>query len=314
MSIFQQIGKDVTGSNNITQAMTDAGLDWNVSKRQIFVQGNADMCTTNKWYANTRDDNDQILGIVGPDYQVIQNSELAYMAERVCGGNVKVETCGLLHGGERVWIQLASNPFDVGPNKDEVQPKFLLTNGHTGMHPLAALPTTTRVICENTLNMALNVGRKTNMMITLKHTGGINARIESLITAIEDFKFRTNDFQIKANFIAGKSVTTEFVQKFWTQVYVDMFGNIHNEPTTEEHKEDNEQAKSVMIKWANTFDLEQKVSGANLWTAMNAVTYWLDHDQLYRGKNKAENRFVDVLFGQRAKEKVNIMEYALSVA
>jgi phage/plasmid-like protein (TIGR03299 family) len=314
MSIFQQVGKNVTDSNNITQAMTNAGLNWDVTKRQIYVQGSTDMCTTNKWFANTRDDNDQILGIVGPDYQIIQNSELAYMAERVCGSDVKVETCGMLHGGQRVWIQLDGNPFDVGPKQDVVKPKFLLTNGHTGLHPLAALPTTERVICENTLNMAITKGRRNNMMITLKHTGSISTRIESLIHAIEDFKYRTLDFQTKANYIAGKNVTTEFVQNFWTQIYVDMFGNIHNDPTTEEHKSDNDQAKSTLIKWSNRFDLESKESGTNLWTAMNAVTYWLDHNQIYRGNNKSENRFVDVLFGQRAKEKVDIMEYALSVA
>lgn len=73
MSIFQQVGKDVTDADNITQAMIKTGLNWDVSKRQIFIQGSTDMSTTTKWFANTRDDNDQILGIVGPDYQIIQN-------------------------------------------------------------------------------------------------------------------------------------------------------------------------------------------------------------------------------------------------
>ena len=68
-----------------------------------------------------------------------------------------------------------------------------------------------------------------------------------------------------------------------------------------------------MIKWSNTFDLETPLSGSNLWTAMNAVTYWIDHNQIYRGNNKAENRFVDVLFGTGAKEKVAVMDRALSM-
>jgi phage/plasmid-like protein (TIGR03299 family) len=313
MSIFTQVGSDVTQTSSLNEAMQQADLNWTVSKRPIYVPTQTEYATTNKWFANTRDDVDHILGIVGPDYQIIQNSELAYMASRVCGTDVKVETCGSIQGGQRVWLQLSSNPFAVGPKKDEVQPKFLLTNGHTGMHPLAALPTTVRVICENTLNMALNTGRKNNMMITLKHTGNIQDRLESLINAIHEFKDRTQNFQEKAEVLANKSVSTEFVQNFWTNVYMDMFGNIHNNPTTEQQNEDNKDARSTMIKWSNTFDLETPVSGSNLWTAMNAVTYWIDHNQIYRGNNKAENRFVDVLFGTGAKEKVAVMDRALSM-
>ena len=237
MSIFTQVGSDVTQTSSLDEAMQQADLNWTVSKRPIYVPTQTEYATTNKWFANTRDDLDHILGIVGPDYQIIQNSELAYMASRVCGADVKVETCGSIQGGQRVWLQLSSNPFAVGPKKDEVQPKFLLTNGHTGMHPLAALPTTVRVICENTLNMALNTGRKNNMMITLKHTGNIQDRLESLINAIHEFKDRTQNFQEKAEVLANKSVSTEFVQNFWTNVYMDMFGNIHSNPTTERRQQ-----------------------------------------------------------------------------
>lgn len=315
MSIFNTNGISVNGMS-ISEAMGHSNLNWTVSKRPIFVlsERTQDWHGTSKFFATTRDDNDNILGIVGPDYQIIQNHELAYLAERVSGSDVKVETCGSIQGGQRVWIQLNANPFDVGEKKDTVQPKFLLTNGHTGLHPLAALPTTVRVICENTLNMALNTGRKNNMMITLKHTGSIQNRLESLVDAIEEFKNRTQTFQSKAESLARKSVSTEFVQAFWTQVYMNMFGDIHGNPTTEAQLEANKQATSTMVKWSNTFDSEVKHSGANLWTAMNAVTYWLDHQQIYRGTNKNENRFVDILFGNGAKEKVAVMDHALSMA
>lgn len=312
MSLFNTLGQSVTGMS-IAEAMDSTKLNWTVSKRPIYVTtDNPDeFATTNKFFANTRDDNNAILGIVGTDYQIIQNHELAEMASRVCGSDVKVETCGELHGGQRVWIQLSSNPFGVGPNRDEVQPKFLLTNGHTGLHPLGALPTTRRVICENTLNMALQDARSNNTMITLKHSGNIQSRLESLINAIEEFHHRTEQFESKANILASCSVTTEFVQKFWTQLYMDLFGSIHESPMNEAQNEDNSKAKSTLTKWTNTFDSEVKESGANLWTAMNAVTYWLDHQQIYRGTNKTENRFVDTLFGQRAKQKLEVMDYAL---
>jgi hypothetical protein len=67
-----------------------------------------------------------------------------------------------------------------------------------------------------------------------------------------------------------------------------------------------------MIKWADTFDSEVKHSGANLWTAMNAVTNWLDHNQVYRGSGKTDNRFNDTVFGKGASEKVEVMNMALA--
>ena len=313
-NIFLNNGTDVTNAT-MTEATAKAGLDWTVSKRPIYVQSdnNSEYHTTNRFFATTRDDSDHILGIVGPDYKVIQNYELAYMAERIQGNDIQVESAGSIRNGSRVWYQLRGNPFGIGPKKDENVPMCLLTNGHDGMNPLCILPTTRRVICENTLNMALQQGRKSKMFISLKHTGNISDRLESLVDAISDFKDRTEIFRSKADILARAEVSTEFVQKFWTQVYMDSFGKIHDNPTKESEVDDNKEASSTMLKWAETFDSEVKLSGANLWTATNAVTYWLDHQQIYRGNNKTENRFVDVLFGDRAKQKIDVMNQALSL-
>ena len=311
-TMFSRVGTSVNGMS-LNEATSKAGLDWTVSKQPIQAIGeNGAIATTSRFYANVREDTSSILGVVGPDYQVVQNSELAWLCERVQGKDVTIETAGSLNGGARVWYQMRGNPFDVGPREDQNIPYCLVTNGHDGQWTMSVLPTTFRVICQNTLNMAISVGRRNNMMISLKHNGNIQDRLESLAIAIEEFNERTDKFRIAADALAYKNVTTDFVQQFWTQIYMDMFGKIHGDPTNEDMKKDNDQAKGTMIKWANTFDVESKVTGANLWTAMNAVTHWLDHSQTYRGNNKTENQFVDVLFGKGAKEKVNVLSYAMS--
>lgn len=297
---------------SLDEAVTQSGMNWTVSKRPIYVQNHDEsLATTNKFFATTRDDNNHILGIVGPDYQVVQNYELAYLCERLQGSDVRIENAGILDNGRRVFVQMKGNAFDVGPKKDTNIPMTLFTNGHDGQWPLSSLPTSTRVICENTLNMALSQGKRNNMIISLKHVGNMQDRLESMIHAIENWKDRTIQFQDRAEILARKEVNTEFVQQFWTQIYSDMFGDIHESPMNEAQLEDNKSAISTMTKWANTFDSEVKLSGANLWTAMNAVTYWLDHQQIYRGAKKNENRFVDTLFGDGAREKVNVMNAAL---
>lgn len=313
INTFTSVGTSISGMS-LSDATEKAGLDWTVNKLPVSAtQSDGTVATTSRFFATVRNDTNAILGIVGPDYQVVQNQELAWLCERVQGSDVKIETAGSLSGGARVWYQMRGNPFDVGPEGDTNIPYCLVTNGHDGQWTMSVLPTTIRVICQNTLNMAVTSGRRNNMMISLKHNGNITHRLESLATAIEEFNSRTKTFKEAADILAYKPVTTEFVQQFWTQVYVDLFGKIHSNPVNEVQEEDNKSARKAMIKWSETFDLETKVSGANLWTAVNAVTNWLDHSQVYRGNRKHETRFVDTLFGDGAKEKVSVLTSALAL-
>ena len=315
MSIFNTVGRDVSDLS-LTETLDTAKLNWAVTKQPIFTDSpdNGEYITTNKHFATVRDDTRTILGIVGPDYQVVQNMELAYLCERVAVNNqVQIETAGSLNGGQRVWIQMKGNSFDVGPKRDENYATTLFTNGHDGQWPLSSLPTSIRVLCQNTLNMALQSGKKQNMIISMRHVGNMQDRLEQMINAIEEFEERTDIFATKAKALGNKEVNTEFVQKFWTEMYMNSFGEIHDSPMNEDQIEDNKAAMSTITKWSNTFDAEVKHSGANLWTAMNAVTYWLDHQQIYRGDKKSENKFTDTLFGNGAKEKINVFNSALQL-
>jgi hypothetical protein len=92
-----------------------------------------------------------------------------------------------------------------------------------------------------------------------------------------------------------------------------MFGDIHNNPSNEKEVDANNRAASVMIRWSNTFDEEAGQVGYNMWNAANAVTNWLDHGQIYRGNKKTENKFNDVVFGNRAKYKIDVMNAALAL-
>lgn len=313
MSIFTSVGTPVSNMDwEYVNARAD--LDWTVSKRPVYVQdANNTLHSSNKFFATTRDDNNAILGVVGPDYAVCQNYELAYLCERLSGNNgVTIRSAGSLQGGSRVWYQMEGDPFDVYGD-DTVIPTVLITNGHNGMWPLNVLPTTNRVFCENTLNMAISQGRKNNMLISIKHSTNLSSRLENLIIAMEEFETRKNIFRTNSVILANKDVSVEFVQSFWTNVYIKMFGDVHSNPSTESEEKDNERAESVMIRWTNTFDYEKSRSGTNLWTAFNAVTNWLDHDQQYRGNNKLENKFVNNLFGDVAKQKIEVFNQALTL-
>lgn len=306
MSVFNT-GTQVTGMT-MQEAIAHANLDWRVTTEPVLYLHNGEMKADSQYYTNIRQDTGRILGVVGSGYRVIQNSEVAEMASVINGHSVSIETVGNLYGGERIWFLMRGDSFNVGKKDDEVRPYTLLTNAHNGKHTLSVLPTSVRVICENTLNAAL---RGSKMSISIKHTGNIQSRIDSLIDGIEFFRNQTMKLKEQANVLANREVTTDFVQTFWTNVYISQFGKIHDNPVNAQQSEDNDKAVSTMIKWSNTFDSESRIVGTNLWTAANAVTNWLDHDQIYRGNNKSDNRFDDILFGDRAKAKIRVMDYAL---
>ena len=76
-SVFNFVGAPVEGMS-LEEATTRAGMNWTVSKRPIYVMNTPsdtddNLYTTNKFFATTRDDTNTILGVVGPDYQVVQN-------------------------------------------------------------------------------------------------------------------------------------------------------------------------------------------------------------------------------------------------
>lgn len=313
MNLFNTVGTDVTKSPN---PLMRAGLDWTVSKQPIFTDNprGGDPVSSSRHFATVRSDTSNILGIVGPDYQVVQNEELLYLCSRLATQGVEMETAGSLSGGARTWIQLKGDSFGVGPNKDEVKTMTLFTNGHDGQWPLACLPTSIRVYCQNTLNLVMQAGHRSNMIITLRHTANVNDRLEQMIFAVQNFKDRSTIFENQVHTLGSTTLGTRGIQEFWTNLYTSLFGDIYVNPTTEAEKDATTTATSVLAKWANTFDTEVKHSGPNLWTAMNAVTYWIDHQQIYRGEKKHENQFNDVLFGDGAKEKVKVMNAALALA
>jgi phage/plasmid-like protein (TIGR03299 family) len=90
---------------------------------------------------------------VSPFYKVVQNSDAFSFADHLLGEGVRYETAGSVRGGRLVWI-LAKMPEQkiLG---DAFDPYLLLLNGFDGKTPVSVCMTPVRVVCKNTINMAL---------------------------------------------------------------------------------------------------------------------------------------------------------------
>jgi phage/plasmid-like protein (TIGR03299 family) len=152
-----------------------AGLDWQVVKQPLLTYGVGDkslaLLDVPGRMATIRDIDSHVIGTVGETYQPIQNSELFEFANALAstGEPVKFETAGALYDGRVVWA-LASIPdkaIRIDGDNGEIMPYLVLSTGHDGLRAFQATFTPVRVVCANTLNMALKGARET---FTIRHT------------------------------------------------------------------------------------------------------------------------------------------------
>lgn len=153
--------------------------------------------------ATMRMDSHKALGVVSDNYGVVQNEAAFQFVDTLCtGGNGNtpvIECAGVLGKGERVFITAKFPEQIILDNKtdDRVDMYIVFTTSHDGTGAVNCMVTPTRVVCNNTLNFALahNAGK-----ISLRHTSGINGRLDLTKKENELFAYRTlNMYNIYKN-------------------------------------------------------------------------------------------------------------------
>ena len=180
------LGTIVTDYPTSAEALQFAGLDYEVVKRKLFTLdnensfGNTDTQEAKievpHYFATVRTDNETALGIVGRDYQVVQNRDAFSFFDAIAGENgVFYETAGALGKGERIFIT-AKLPSYIKVGKDDLIEQYLfLTTSHDGFGSIMAAFTPIRIVCNNTLNAAF---KNCSNAIKIRHTASARERLE----------------------------------------------------------------------------------------------------------------------------------------
>lgn len=138
------------------EALTAAGLDWNVVQEPIYTETEE---LINGYKANVRDSDRRVLGVVSDRYKVIQNTEAFAFTDTLLGEGVRYETAGSLQGGRKVWL-LAHMPHEYIISGERISPYLLFSNTHDGSGAVKIALTPIRVVCNNTLNLALSTAKR----------------------------------------------------------------------------------------------------------------------------------------------------------
>lgn len=218
------LGKIVEDYPTSTQAIQYAGLDYTVEKRPLFTfdseNHNGDLDTdliipeieVPNYFATIRTDTEQVLGVVGKDYEIVQNRDAFSFFDAIVGGGdgILYETAGALGKGERIFIT-AKLPGYIKVGKDDFIEQYLfLTTSHDGLGSIMAAFTPVRIVCNNTLNAALSNHRNA---IKIRHTASANDRLKQAHTLMGITNNMSNDLNDIFNHWSKVRITDKEVKK-----------------------------------------------------------------------------------------------------
>lgn len=175
------LGQIITEYPTSAEAIKHACLDYQVEKRPLFTYDTenhkgdpeADIIIPEievpNFFATVRTDTEQVLGVVGNDYEVLQNVNAFSFFDTIVGGKdgILYETAGALGNGERVFITAKLPDFIRVGRNDCVDKYLFLSTSHDGLGSIQIAFTPVRIVCANTLNAAL---RNHTNCIKIRHT------------------------------------------------------------------------------------------------------------------------------------------------
>jgi phage/plasmid-like protein (TIGR03299 family) len=240
---------------------------------------------------------------VGNQYTPIQNLEAFNFFDNIVSeGQAMFETVGALGLGERVWI-MAKLPDDVViADKDVINNYLLLHNTHDGSSTLTAQFTPVRVVCQNTLSLALKTGKH---KIKIRHSRNAEERLKiahELMGITRKVYVQTNEL--------FTAMDARGVNKDEVMAYFDGLFDISKkaaERISKNKKRDNSRLSNIVEKCTELFEAGKGNHGKTLWDLYNGVTEWADH---HRSLKDGEDRWVSGTFGSGVQIKEKAFELA----
>ena len=174
------LGMELRSGMTATESLRELRLDWQTELREAWAMGNDGqrIRLPNTW-ANVRTDTDAVLGVVTSRYVDMQNSEMAEFADSLCGldAAAQIETMGSLKGGQIVYALLRLPEVIRVHRGDETHTYVLVAWGHNGVKGITMTPTYVRVVCANTLSLAMG-GFSHARGARIAHFGDVRQKLE----------------------------------------------------------------------------------------------------------------------------------------
>lgn len=304
---WHRLGQHLENPATAEEAIIAARLDYEVQLTPLVTMDGLEVPQRK---AVVRYDTQQVLGTVGNNYIPVQNRQAFGFLDAVVGeGKLRYHTAGALGKGEKIWL-LAKLPDQIQvKNSNDIVDKFLLlSNAHDGSAALRVLFTPVRVVCQNTLSMALHQGE--NQGVSIRHEGNLTAKLEQAQEVLGFAHRFYDDAAAQIDRLASHYPNQEQLKQFFLALY----------PDPEEEKS-NSRAKNIreellLLVESGIGHDDPSIKGTT-WTALNAVTEYIDHHRSGRGtddSNRASRRLNSIWFGSGANLKAKAWDLAVQMA
>lgn len=275
---WHKLGTVVAGLMTAAEALKKAHLNWTVRGLPVTVNGQTlpfpqkttDGKRSDTWQGICREDTGACLGITRGQYEPIQNSEAFAFFDRLIGQGAAVyDTAGALRGGRQVWL-LAKVDGEIDIAGDEHRQYGLLLTSHDSSYALQCQWVTTRVVCANTLSIALNGASN---VVKIRHTRNwrdMEAEAARVL-GLGAHYFKTVQEQLSA--LTAKLLTPQDMADFAAIIA----------PSTE--TKPSTRIENIRGELTRLFGRGAGNKGQTAWDALNAVTDYVDHSMTLRGPN-----------------------------
>lgn len=294
---WHKLGQHFLTPPSTDEALVAAGLNWEVQLRPLFnEQGRK---STHKEIF--RCDTNTALGVVGPSYHPLQNTQaFGFFQPLVESGLLAYETAGVLQDGKKVWIlaKVAGDPMQIA--KDDIVDRYvLLSNSHDGTMAIRVGYTPIRVVCNNTLTMAL--GSTDSQLLRIRHTTNATTALAEIqkVMKVADASFEATAEQFRR--LTQLQVNEKDLDK-----YIRIVFDLKSE---EDQKRESKILGRVIELFEGGRGNDLPSIKGTAWAAYQGVTEYLQYEA---GKSE-ESRLNSLWFGQNAARNKKALNQALII-
>ena len=283
------LGTKVDEAPTSADALRLAGLDWRVEQKNIQLCGGSKV---QGYKANVRSTDGKVLGVVSDRYRIVQNADAFEFTDSIIGGDVRYETAGSLNGGKKIWL-LAKLPETeiVG---DKTEPYLCFSNTHDGSGAVRVCMTPIRVVCNNTLNLALDSAKRA---WSVRHTGSLQSKMHEARACLRMANTYMGALAEKADRMANTTITRDQLNMILDELFpVD-------EHSTEREKQNVKKLRDEYMVCYFAPDLIKFRDTA--WGAYNAMSDMITHNApLRKTENYRENNWGRLMDGHVMMDKM----------
>jgi len=292
------LGTKVPADLTPEQMLEAAGLDWEVEKVDL-TYGDNQIVPGKKGLVRSSDGKD--LDTIGDDWNPLQNRDaFEFFNDFVQAGDMEMHTAGSLEDGRRTWaLAKVKDAFELF--KGDVTENYLLfSNPHKYGMSIDVRMTPIRVVCNNTITMALN--GVSDQMVKIHHRNEFDANLVKEMLGVAKEKLET--YKEAAQFLGSKKFTNDSI--------VEYFNGLFPASKIDEDKPLADQISRTAKQAIETLDTQPgaEFGAGTWWQAFNTVTYMTDHTL---GRS-ADTRLKSAWFGINRKRKIAALETAIEFA